>query len=294
MTKLFAQISHGSQLSIDTLLAGDVQLASPPEIYLKLSEIMDNPAKTARDAEEVIKHDPGLSARLLRIVNSAFYGFPGQISSISRAITIVGVKELRDLVLATVVVERFGHLPNKLMTMREFWRLSVRAALLARVMEKHLANGTQVEPVFVCGLLHEIGRLVVYAKIPELARAAILLSEQEAMDEVEAERLTYGFDHYQLAAELARRWHLPRLIVTTLQCHQHPEETEEFSLETALVTVASRLSLWEVRSSEQLEEVLPGLVGWLQSLRLEPHLLPEILAEADENFEPIFKMLFQD
>ncbi len=280
-------------LSIDTLLTGDVNLASPPELFLKISEIIDNPAKTSHDAEEVIKHDPGLSARLLRLVNSAFYGFPGQITSIARAITIIGIRELRDLVLATVVVERFGHIPNKLMTMREFWRISVQSALLASEMGKQVPKSAGLESIFICGLLHEIGRLVIYAKIPELARAAILLTGGDQMEESEAERRTYGFDHYQLAAELARRWHLPGVIITTLQYHGCPEEAEDFTRETALVTVASRLSLVEARSPQELETVLPTMTKQLELLRLEPTLLPAILDEADKNFEAVFKLLFQ-
>ncbi len=293
MAQSLGHISQGFQLSIDTLLTGDVDLASPPEIYLKINEVIDDPTKTARDAEQVIQYDPGLSARLLRLVNSAFYGFPGQITSISRAVTILGMRELRDLVLATVVVERFGQLPNKLMTMREFWRVSVRLALMAQVMKQHVAHGRQLESVFICGLLHEIGRLVIYARIHELARAAILLSEQEKVEETEAERSVYGFDHYQLAAELARRWHLPESIVTTIHFHGHPEDAGNFSRETALVTLASRLSLEDVRTSRQLEAALPGLVKLMELLRLESAMLPQILEEADKDFDSVFKVFYQ-
>jgi len=293
MTHSFGNIPQSFQLGIETLLTGDVKLASPPEIYLKINEILDDPAKTPRDAEQVIQYDPGLSARLLRLVNSAFYGFPRQITSISRAITILGIRELRDLVLATVVMERFGHLPNTLMTLREFWRLSVRLALLAKVMKKHVAQSGRMESVFLCGLLHEIGRLVIYARIPELARAAMLLSEQKSVEETDAERAVYGFDHYQLAAELARRWNLPPVIVTTLYCHGHPEDAESFDLETALVSLACRLSLDEVRTPQQLEAVLPGLRKFMEPLRLDSGRLPRIVAEADENFETVFRAFFQ-
>lgn len=268
-------------------------LASPPEIYLKITEIIDHPAKTPKDAEDIILHDPGLAARLLRLVNSAFYGFPGQISSIARAITIIGIKELRDLVLATVVVERFGRMPIKWMSMKEFWRLSVRCALLASEIEKLLPNPVKLESVFVCALLHEIGRLVIYAKIPELARAAILLSEQGQMKETEAERRTYGFDHYQLAAELARRWHLPAVVVTTLDSHHAPHAAGQFVEETAVVVLACQLSLAEVDAKQPLKASLPDIEGLLGILGLESERLPGIIEAAEENFEPVFRMLFQ-
>lgn len=293
MTNEFKASPWKSGLSMDILLTGDVRLASPPEIFLKISQILDDPTKTARDAEQVIRHDPGLTARLLRLVNSAFYGFPRQISSISHAITIVGARELRDLVLATVVVERFGRLPNKLMTMRAFWRVSVRSALLAREMGKCHAQSSSLRSVFVCGLLHEIGRLVIYAKIPELARAAILLAEGGMLEETEAERQIYGFDHYQLAYELARRWHLPEVITATLQWHEHPEEAGDFSRETALVALACRLSLAEIETPQQLEQMPPTWGRLLDLLRLKRDVLSRSMEEADSHLQTVFGTLFQ-
>lgn len=280
-------------ITVDTLLAGEVKLASPPEIFLKLSEILDDPTKTVHDAERVIKHDPGLVARLLRLVNSAFYGFPAQITSISRAISLLGLHELRDLILATWVVERFSRLPNRLMDMRAFWRVSVRCGLFAKSLGRHHPQARELQSIFTCGLLHEVGRLVIYAKIPELARAAILLAEAEGIEETQAERQTYGFDHYQLAAELAHRWRLPEVFVATLRWHGSPQEAESFFRETALVTLASRLSLAEVEKPGQLGQILPSLAPLMAFLHLETSSLPEVLEEVEIQFEEVFQWLFQ-
>lgn len=280
-------------ITVNTLLTGEVKLASPPEIFLKLCEILDDPTKTVRDAERVIEHDPGLAARLLRLVNSAFYGFPAQISSISRAISMIGLYELRDLILATWVVERFSRLPNRLMDMRSFWRISVRLGLLAKALGRRHPQARELQSIFTCGLLHEVGRLVIYAKIPELARAAMLLADSEGIEETQAERQIYGFDHYQLAAELAYRWRLPEVFVATLRWHGSPEEAESFSWETGLVTLASRLSLAEIEEPAQLEPILPSLAPLLAFLRLQTYSLPEVLEEVAIQFEEIFRLLFQ-
>ncbi len=279
-------------LTANTLLAGEVKLASPPEIFLKLCEILDDPAGTVRDAEQVIKHDPGLAARLLRLVNSAFYGFPAQITSISRAISLIGLQELRDLVLATCIVERFSRFPNRLLDMRAFWRVSVRCALLAKGLARRHPQAQDLEPLFTCGLLHEVGRLVIYAKIPELARAAILLAQAEGIEESEAECRTFGFDHYQLAAELAMRWRLPEVISATLRWHGTPERAGAFSRETALVTLASRLSLAEIEKPSQLEAILPELASLLDLARLRASALTEVLEETALQFEEVFQLLF--
>nr|BAL55694.1 metal dependent phosphohydrolase [uncultured Gammaproteobacteria bacterium]BAL57274.1 metal dependent phosphohydrolase [uncultured Gammaproteobacteria bacterium] len=277
-----------NRLAVETLLAGEVKLASPPEVFLRLCEILDDPAKTVYDAERVIEHDPGTAARLLRLVNSAFYGFPRQITSISRAIAMIGLKELRDLILATWVVERFSRLPNRLLDMRAFWRVSVRTGLLARALARRHAQAKSLQSVFVCGLLHEIGRLVIYAKIPELGRAAELLTKAEGIEEIEAERRIYGFDHYQLAAELARRWRLPEVFVATLRWHGSPGEAGSFARETALVTLASRLSLAEVFPAEAV-----GPTALLAFLHLPAACLPEALEEAEAQLDEVFRGLFR-
>lgn len=280
-------------ITVDTLLAGEVKLASPPEIFLKVSEILDDPTKNVHDVERIINHDPGLAARLLRLVNSAFYGFPAQISSVSHAVSMIGLQELRDLILATWVVERFSRLPNRLLDMRTFWRISVRLGLLAKALARRYPQSSELKSMFLCGLLHEVGRLVIYAKIPELARAAMLLAAAEEIEEVQAERRTYGFDHYQLASELVSRWRLPEVFVATLRWHGSPEQAGSFSRETGLVTLASRLSLAEIEKPKQLGKVQLSIVPLMAFLRLEISALPEVLEEVEIQFEEVFRLLFR-
>ncbi|NOY63354.1 MAG: HDOD domain-containing protein, partial [Gammaproteobacteria bacterium] len=119
--------------------------------------------------------------------NSPFYGFPSQINTISRAITIIGTRELRDLVLATLVVRTFNGLDNELISMEQFWRHSVTCAVVARVLAGHL-HESNTERFFVVGLLHDIGSLIIYRKIPELAREALLRSEHGDIALYQAER----------------------------------------------------------------------------------------------------------
>jgi HD-like signal output (HDOD) protein len=101
-----------SGLTIADLLQGDVQLASPPNIYFELQKVSEDPNKSLADAAFIIEQDAALSLKLLKIVNSAFYGFPAQITSISRAITMIGIKELRSIVLSTVIIDKFSNLPG--------------------------------------------------------------------------------------------------------------------------------------------------------------------------------------
>ena len=99
-------------LTVDDLLRGDLELASPPNIYLALKKIIDDPNASLADAAKVIETDAGLSMKLLKIVNSVFYGFPAQITSVAKAMNMVGTREIQNLVFSTVIVERFSKLPG--------------------------------------------------------------------------------------------------------------------------------------------------------------------------------------
>src|SRR3569833_1126225 len=113
-------------LSPKELVTGAIELASLPEGFLRVNEMIDSPRYTAADIGHVISRDPGLTTRLLKIANSAFYSFPSQIDSVTRAITIIGTRELRDLILSTSVARLFIGLPNDLVSMDDFWRRCTR------------------------------------------------------------------------------------------------------------------------------------------------------------------------
>ena len=106
------------------------ELVSLPDVCIRVNQMVDDPNASAVAFGEVISQDPGLTARLLRIANSAFYGFSQEIDTVSRAVTIIGLGKLRDLVLATSTVDVFDKIPNELLTMENFWRHSLSCALI--------------------------------------------------------------------------------------------------------------------------------------------------------------------
>ncbi len=240
------------ELSISDLLRGDLQLASPPTIYFELKKITDDSTKTLVDAGKIIDKDPGLASRLLKRVDSAFFGFPAKISTISHAITLIGVKELENLVLATLVVDKFSSMPGGLISMRDFWGLSLRCALNAKELCNYHSEFATSETIFICGLLHDIGRLVFYRRIPALAREIGLQKASSEKDEVQIEQNLLGFDHYQMGAELAKLWNLPVIIETTIRCHSNPELAGQFSHEANIVKLAYQLSQQKIFNPDDL------------------------------------------
>ncbi|MDD2761165.1 MAG: HDOD domain-containing protein, partial [Methylomonas sp.] len=143
-------IIPAATLTVNDLLRGDIQLASPPTLYMALNEIIDDPTKTVVDAARVVESDASLALRLLKIVNSAFYGFSARIDSVSKAITMIGTRELQNLALATIVIERFSDLPGQLFSIHDFWAKNLRCALNARELDAQLGRKFK-DTAFVCG-----------------------------------------------------------------------------------------------------------------------------------------------
>lgn len=233
-------------------------LVSLPDVCIRVNQMVDNPDATAPAFGEVISQDPGLTARLLRIANSAFYGFSHEIDTVSRAVTVIGIGKLRDLVLATSTVDVFDKIPNELLTMENFWRHSLYCALISRslAMQTRLPHG---ESLFIAGLLHDIGQLVIFHEMPDEARQALLLTiEGDAELEVhEAEREVMGFDHTDVGLELARQWNLPESLQEAIKYHHNPSAADKFQTEVAIVHLANSLAcLLELNSSD--ESVAPA------------------------------------
>ncbi|HYE36551.1 HDOD domain-containing protein [Methylocaldum sp.] len=279
-------------LSIRVILTGNVHLASPPELFLRLNEVLENPEANLHDAGALIESDPGLSARLLRIVNSAFYGIPSKVTSIHHAVNIIGVQEIRDLVLTTLVVDKFSSFTNSLMTMREFWSMSVRCALTAKLLASFYPNGERLQAVFLCGLLHEIGRLIVYHRLPELARAAALLARSENINYHEGERRIIGFDHYQVGAELARLWRLPEIIAVTIEHHDTPENATVFSRETALVAQSQSFVYSHYFNCGISDDAPATDIAKWNLIGIDVTELNELIPQVNEQFNEVFKLIY--
>ncbi|NHZ69838.1 MAG: HDOD domain-containing protein, partial [Thermotogales bacterium] len=148
-------------------LLGDVEgLVSPPDVCLRLFELIHSPSSGAKEISGVVSVDPNLTARLLRMANSSFYNFSRKIDTISRAVTVIGNTELYQLVLSISAVKTFNTIPNELVKMETFWRHSVYTGLLARAIAAR-ANVLHPERLFVAGLMHDIGSIILYHQRPD-------------------------------------------------------------------------------------------------------------------------------
>lgn len=262
--------------TVDRLLAKAPQLSSLPHVYAHLSEVVNDPRSSCRDVAAVIAEDAGLAARLLRIANSAFYGFPSRIDTISRAVTLVGTRQLRDLALATTIISHFDGIEDGGLSMHSFWEHSIGCAVTARTLAGYRRE-QNVERYFIAGLLHDIGRLVMFIVIPEEFNAILhqATTRAEALHQVEHEVL--GFDHAAVGGALLKQWQLPDHTIKAVACHHAPQRDSGQDLDTAIIHIADLITN-ALRLGSSGEQLVPALDGtaWSQ-LGLDESILASVL-----------------
>lgn len=212
-------------------------ISSLPLVYTRVQEAVNDPHSSNRDLANIISEDPGLAARLLRMSNSPFFGFASKIDTINRAVTVIGTKQLCDLVLATSVMRLFHGVSPELVCMESFWRHSVACGVAARILATYRRE-PNVERFFVAGLLHDIGRLIIFMQIPEIALKVLQEAHSRAalLYEVESEML--GFDHAAVGGALLTQWWLPEHTVEAVAHHHRPSDSPNEHIDAALVHIA--------------------------------------------------------
>jgi putative nucleotidyltransferase with HDIG domain len=230
--------------NIVELVKGVGDLVTLPDVFIRINQLVEDPDSTLDDITKVVSQDPSFTVRLLRVANSPFYGFPSTVETVSRAVTLIGTSQIRNLALSTSVSRTFAGLPNELVSMDNFWYHSLYCALAARILA-HRVHKSDPEAVFTAGLLHDIGELVIFNRLPEQAKEALLLvlDSGDELPIYQAERQTMGFDHAQVGGELARQWHLPPLLEDCIAFHHDIQQAQHCPRETAIVHIANVLAL---------------------------------------------------
>lgn len=222
-------------------LAANARLVSLPDVYLRLRSVLDDPNSNLADVADVVGNDPAMTTRLLRIVNSAYFGLGNEIDTVSRAVGLLGTQEVHDLVLAASVAKSFEGISSELMDMQRFWRQGVRRAIIGRELAV-LCNVLDGERLFVAGLLSDIGHLYIYQLAPQKAQQAIELSQVQGIPLYKAEQALLGTDYARVGGELMRRWQLPQSLWEPTEFQVEPTGSQEYELFTSLVHIAIHLA----------------------------------------------------
>lgn len=274
------------------LVNGMSDLVSLPEVCLRINDMIDDPNSTADSIGKFISQDPALTAKLLKVANSPFYGFTTEIGTVSKAVAVLGTRELRNLVLATSVSDIFKDMSNDVITMQNFWEHSIFCGLIARNIA-YESKKVKGESVFIAGLLHDIGQLIIMSKLPEQAKEALLLSVEGSgnISVIDAERQVMGFDHAQVGGELIRHWKLPVSLQECVEFHHDPSNAKEAPLEVAVVHMANIIAnIGDVDSVEErdIEGIDP--VAW-QLTGLEHDSVEPIMKGAQAQISEVQSLL---
>lgn len=274
------------------ILRRDHQLPALPQVFLELQQAIASTSTSADDLARIVSQDPGLTAFLLRMVNSAFYSLPMQIDTISRAVTVVGVNQLSTLAVGTSVMGLFKDVPAEVLDMEQFWKHSVACGLIARRLCRITGLGDP-ERAFVAGLLHDIGQLILLQTEPERATALYTRTRnRDALLFVE-ERDLLGFDHATLGGMLLRKWNFPSVLVSAVLEHHQPkagQKVPEPHLVHCAETIATGLGIGS--SGESLVQP-PDREVWA-GMGLTPERMDEMVHDLDEELAEAFAVLLDE
>ncbi len=210
-----------------------------PDLYLRLKKLLEQPDYAMADVAVLISHDPAMTTRFLRLVNSPYNRRRHRIETVSHAVSMLGIRQIHDMVLNASVFKALEETRVSQADLARFWEYSVRCAMTARLLA---AECRFPEPnlLFTCGLLHAIGHMIMMDVFPQLTTQAREASQAKDQPLFQTERQMMGFDYADLGACLMEDWHLTERLITVTRFHVEPEKAPAYPLETALVFLISQ------------------------------------------------------
>lgn len=207
---------------------------------LKLLALIDNSNVAVPEIDGILRLDPGLTANLLKLANSSYFGFPSKIGSVPQAVALLGHKRLVQMVIATCASAIMdGFVPGYDIPEGELWRHSLAVSVAAEGLARELKIGAGDE-IFTAALLHDVGKLILGRLVHE-NYTKIKLALAQGLPFEMAEVIALGFDHAQIGAEVLTRWSLPAVIVNAVRWHHAPEKSERVDVMLDVVHVANLL-----------------------------------------------------
>ena len=263
------------------LVAGVEDLFTLPEMYLRIREAVDDSGSSIADVAEIVSGDPVITARLLRFANSAFFGLPSQVDTISRAVNILGTQLVHDVVLATSVSGSCAMATDAL-DVRQFWSSSAYCAVLSRLLAQR-CHVLDSERVFLEGLLRDIGHLVMYQQIPVPIAEAQRQAISSGAELYQVERALIGYDYGQVGQELMALWNLPPSLGEVARYHVEPASSENCPLETAIVHIAHHIAIAARSGSNVADATLPISADAWTVTGLSEEVIDPVRIEADSS-----------
>ncbi|MBN1308349.1 MAG: HDOD domain-containing protein [Chitinispirillaceae bacterium] len=213
-----------------------------PTVIERLTRLLQNPKTSAEEVGKAITTDQALAAKVLKLVNSAFYGFPGRISTITHAIVILGFSTVKNIVLTASIFDVFRNKGEGItgFDLEDFWLHSIACGAASAAIAKQI-GGLEKEECFIAGLIHDLGKLILCHYLPDEFLSALQHSAENRQLLYESEKQLFDSTHAQIGGYISERWNLPLSLQNPVKYHHQPSPTHEHYLMTAVVHFADIL-----------------------------------------------------
>jgi putative nucleotidyltransferase with HDIG domain len=252
----------------------------------KMTRLLQNPQTSAEEIGKVITTDQAIAAKVLRLVNSAFYGFPGKISTITHAVVILGFATIKNIVLTASIFDAFTQKSNTgtSFNIEQFWLHSIGCGAASQAIAKHIGF-KEKEECFIAGLIHDIGKIILCYFFPEEFEAVLRGIERNNNLFLENEREILGITHAEIGAIITKRWNLPANLQSTVRNHHTPAPgTDGYSM-TAIVHAADIVTrAMEIGSGGDRKIPLIAEPVW-RDLGFDRIAFESLLGGVDEEFD---------
>ncbi len=261
-------------------------LPTPAMVFNQINKVIHNPNTSAYDVAAIISEDPAISAKVLKLTNSVFYGIPRTVTNIKQAIVILGLEAVKSLVLSASVFDMFARNQIDKEYQEEFWRHSLSCAFASRIIARSFKTKTLLEGEvsFSAGLLHDIGKLVICGFLPQEHKAIKEIIQNENLQAHEAEERVFGFNHAHIGSILAESWHLPENLHNAICFHHNPGGLKVNVEQNYIINFANYLSKLLDKSENEWDGVSPPQEDSWLILGISRELLPTFVTHLQDEY----------
>ncbi len=226
-----------TKINIEELIKTDVPIMQGSAA--RITGLLNDINVSTRKLTEAISYDPVLTARILRLANSPVYSLQKNVSTLNQAIDVVGIRAVYDILILGLATDSFSKEIRDSEKGKKIWEHSLAVALLARELGQMLGL-RGIEEAFICGLLHDIGKILLLKHDSVQYNEILEIDEESKM--LQVENATFGYTHAQVGSFIANRWALPDNVCYTILNHHDPSQSEQFAMVAHLVSIADAIA----------------------------------------------------
>jgi len=255
---------------------------------MKVMEVCNQPNTSPNDLNRVISLDPVLTGQVLKLINSAYYSLPNQVTTLTRAIIMLGLNTVKNLAISTAVIDAIDKEGSHCFPMDSFWTHSLCVGVTAKLLaatKKILPAGQ--EEYFVAGLLHDLGKVPFSNCFPEEYKQALELADLQGCSLLRAEEMIFGFDHHITGKMIAEKWQLGKNIQVCLAYHHHPEDIAQAHKDLVNTVAAANLfaNIFEFGNAGDRFQEIPDVVQTLDITGMSWHQMASLLHTVEKEIE---------